>query len=96
MTEHPTLSWEAMQDSNVFYRRQQVYSIHGKLPNLGDCIVAGGRYGGPIGMNFTCIMVQCHVQTMSSSNAGQYQDDCAWTRHTRVRESSDSGVLAGG
>ncbi|KAA1472557.1 vacuolar assembling/sorting protein VPS16 [Dentipellis sp. KUC8613] len=50
MTDHPTASWEAMQDSNVFYRRQQVYTIHGKLPNLSDCFVAGCRYGGPIAL----------------------------------------------
>ena len=49
MTEHPTASWEAMQDGNVFYRRQQLYSIQGKLPNLEDYIVAGCRYGGPLG-----------------------------------------------
>ena len=51
MTEHPTLSWEAMQDGSVFYRRHQLYSIPGKLPgDLQDFIVAGCRYGGPIGM----------------------------------------------
>lgn len=48
--EHPTVSWEAMQDSTVFYRRQQLYSIQGKLPNLQDYIVAGCRYGGPLAM----------------------------------------------
>lgn len=47
--EHPTSTWEAMQDSTVFYRKQQLYSIPGKLPNLGDFIVAGCRYGGPLG-----------------------------------------------
>lgn len=49
MTEHPTASWEAMQDGMVLYRKQQLYSIQGKLPNLGDYIIAGCRYGGPIG-----------------------------------------------
>ncbi|TFY83531.1 hypothetical protein EWM64_g490 [Hericium alpestre] len=39
-----------MEDSNVFYRRQQLYTISGKLPNLGDCIVAGCRYSGPIAL----------------------------------------------
>ncbi|KZP18145.1 vacuolar protein sorting-associated protein 16 [Athelia psychrophila] len=50
MSEHPTTSWEAMQDGNVFYRRQQLYSIPGKLPNLEDYIIAGCRYGGPIAL----------------------------------------------
>lgn len=48
--DHPTASWEALQDGNVFYRRHQVYSIAGKLPDLGDFLIAGCRYGGPIGM----------------------------------------------
>jgi hypothetical protein len=47
--EHPTHSWEAMQDGQVFYRRQHVYDIAGKLPNLDDYIVAGARNGGPLG-----------------------------------------------
>ncbi|THH19130.1 hypothetical protein EW146_g1994 [Bondarzewia mesenterica] len=50
MTDHPTASWEAIQDGNVFYRRQQLYSIRGKLPNLADFIIAGCRYGGPIAL----------------------------------------------
>ncbi|KAL6303033.1 vacuolar protein sorting-associated protein 16 [Sparassis latifolia] len=50
MTDHPTASWEAMQDGNVFYKRHQIYSISGKLPNLGDFIIAGCRYGGPLAL----------------------------------------------
>ena len=50
MTEHPTASWEAMPDGTVFYKRQQLYSIQGKLPNLEDYIIAGCRFGGPLGM----------------------------------------------
>lgn len=49
MSEHPTTSWQAMQNGTVFYRRQQLYSILGKLPDLGDYIIAGCRYGGPLG-----------------------------------------------
>ncbi|KAG6816140.1 hypothetical protein H0H87_008375 [Tephrocybe sp. NHM501043] len=48
MPEHPTTTWEAIQDGNTFYRRQQLYSVTGKLPNLGDYVVAGCRHGGPI------------------------------------------------
>ncbi|KAJ3763166.1 Vps16, C-terminal region-domain-containing protein [Lentinula raphanica] len=50
MSEHPTTSWQAMQNGTVFYRRQQLYSIMGKLPDLGDYIIAGCRYGGPLAM----------------------------------------------
>ncbi|KAF7426120.1 hypothetical protein PC9H_008486 [Pleurotus ostreatus] len=50
MTAHPTASWSAMQDGNVFYRRQQLYSTSGKLPNLNEYIVAGCKYGGPLAM----------------------------------------------
>ena len=49
LVDHPTASWQAMQEGNVFYRRQQCYSIPGKLPELGDYIIAGCCYGGPIG-----------------------------------------------
>ncbi len=49
MAEHPTTSWQAMQDGNVFYRQQRLYTLDGKLPSLGDCIVAGCRNGGPFG-----------------------------------------------
>ena len=50
MTENPTTSWEAMQDGNVFYRRQQLYSVRGKFPAIGDYVIAGCRYGGPLGL----------------------------------------------
>jgi hypothetical protein len=50
MTENPTLSWEAMQDGKVFYRRQQLYSVRGKFPALDDHLVAGCRYAGPLGL----------------------------------------------
>ncbi|OBZ67332.1 Vacuolar protein sorting-associated protein 16 [Grifola frondosa] len=50
MADHPTVSWEAMQDGNVFYKRNQVYSISGKLPDLGDFSIAGCRYGGPLAL----------------------------------------------
>ena len=59
-TQHPTASWEAMQEGNVFYRRQQLYSVTGKLPNLGDYIMAGCRYGGPLGQLFYPIQVASH------------------------------------
>jgi hypothetical protein len=48
--EHPTTFWQPMQEGNVFYRRQQCYSIPGNLPDLNDYIIAGCKYGGPIGM----------------------------------------------
>lgn len=39
-----------MQDGKVFYRRQQLYMIQDKLPNIADFIVAGCRYGGPLAL----------------------------------------------
>ncbi|KAH7886829.1 Vps16, C-terminal region-domain-containing protein [Phlebopus sp. FC_14] len=49
-TQHPTVTWDAMPDGNVFYRRLQLYSIPGKLPDLDDFIIAGCRNGGPIAL----------------------------------------------
>jgi len=48
--EHPTATWDAMPDGNVFYRRLQLYSIPGKFPDLNDYIISGCRNGGPIGV----------------------------------------------
>ncbi|KIM47049.1 hypothetical protein M413DRAFT_440594 [Hebeloma cylindrosporum] len=39
-----------MQEGTFFYRRQQCYSIPGKLPELDDYVIAGCRYGGPIAL----------------------------------------------
>ena len=67
MVDHPTASWDAMQDGKVFYRRQQIYSIPGKLPRLDDFVVAGCKYGGPLGVfrsippqsGFACPLTPC-------------------------------------
>jgi hypothetical protein len=53
MSEHPTTSWQAMQGGSVFYRRQPLYSVNGKLRNLSDYILAGCKFGGPIGTSRT-------------------------------------------
>ncbi|CCL98206.1 uncharacterized protein FIBRA_00200 [Fibroporia radiculosa] len=50
MAEHPTATWQAMQDGTVFYKRHQLYSIPGKFPPLNDFVIAGCRYGGPIAL----------------------------------------------
>ena len=60
MDDHPTASWDAMQDGNVFYRREQIYSIPNKLPRLDDFVVAGCKHGGPLGM--VCSRVSVQVQ----------------------------------
>lgn len=49
VAEHPTASWQAMQDGSVFYRKTQLYNIQDKLPKLDEYVVAGCRFGGPIG-----------------------------------------------
>lgn len=48
--QHPSATWEAASNGSVFYRRQQLYMLHGKLPNLDDYLIAGCRNGGPIGV----------------------------------------------
>ncbi|KAJ7359364.1 vacuolar assembling/sorting protein VPS16 [Mycena albidolilacea] len=48
--ERPSSRWQIMQDGRTFYKRQQLYSIPGKLPNLSDYVVAGCLYGGPIAL----------------------------------------------
>ncbi|KAJ7021202.1 hypothetical protein C8F04DRAFT_1213879 [Mycena alexandri] len=46
-----------MQDGKTFHKRQQLYSIPGKLPNLSDYIVAGRQYGGPIAITKAQIQI---------------------------------------
>lgn len=58
--EHPTNTWEAMPEGNVFYRRLQLYSIPGKLPDLNDFVTAGCRNGGPIGTCAGCFAVMSY------------------------------------
>lgn len=58
MAEHPTTSWQAMQDGSVFYRQQRLYTLDGKLPSLGDCVVAGCRNGGPLGTCSHVLLIQ--------------------------------------
>ena len=60
MVDHPTSTWEAMQDGNAFYKRHQLYSIPGKLPELSNFIIAGCRYGGPIGALFDAYAAGTH------------------------------------
>lgn len=50
MMDHPTASWEPIQDGKAFYRRHQIYSVSGKLPHLDDFIIAGCRNGGPLAL----------------------------------------------
>ncbi|EJU02203.1 vacuolar protein sorting-associated protein 16 [Dacryopinax primogenitus] len=47
-TDHPTSTWEPMQDGTVFYRKQELYSMQWKVQDLSDFKVVGARYGGPL------------------------------------------------
>ncbi|KAG8959165.1 hypothetical protein FRC03_008376 [Tulasnella sp. 419] len=48
--QHPTVSWEPMLDGQVFYRKQQIYTMQWDIRNLSDYIIAGARYGGPFAL----------------------------------------------
>ncbi|EKM77345.1 hypothetical protein AGABI1DRAFT_77347 [Agaricus bisporus var. burnettii JB137-S8] len=94
MEEHPTTSWQAMQEGNVFYRRQRLYNVSGRLPDLSDYIIAGCRYGGPIAlMRDTSKIVTFNrsVPAMSKSQvqvyslAGEPVLSLSWDRAKIVR-----------
>jgi vacuolar protein sorting-associated protein 16 len=70
MAEHPTTSWQAMQDGNVFYRQQRLYTLDGKLPSIGDCIVAGCRNGGPFG----ALALACHHKEVHRGSTALMRD----------------------
>ncbi|KAK4687137.1 vacuolar protein sorting-associated protein 16, partial [Tremellales sp. Uapishka_1] len=44
----PTSTWDTIQD--VFYRKEEVYSMLWKIPDLSDYLIAGGKNGGPIAL----------------------------------------------
>ncbi|KAJ7276065.1 Vps16, C-terminal region-domain-containing protein [Mycena haematopus] len=73
MTERPSSRWQIMQDGKTFYKRQQLYSIPGKLPNLSDYIVAGCRHGGPIALmrDHTKLIANNKAQIQIYSPAGE-------------------------
>ncbi|KIJ36797.1 hypothetical protein M422DRAFT_179088, partial [Sphaerobolus stellatus SS14] len=48
--EHPTASWEPIQDGTAFYRKHSVYQMQWQYLDVSDYIVAGARYGGPLAM----------------------------------------------
>lgn len=48
--QHPSATWEAVSNGIVFYKRQQLYTLPGKLPNIADYLIAGCKNGGPIAL----------------------------------------------
>lgn len=49
LVDHPTATWEPLQDGQVFYSRKNVYSMQWTVGDLSNYIVAGARFGGPVG-----------------------------------------------
>lgn len=93
MAEHPTTSWQAMQDGNAFYRQQRLYTLDGKLPSLGDCIVAGCRNGGPLGtLALACHHKEVHWR-INSAHEGYKKNDCYWAYNTYILKVTNSCVL---
>ena len=43
----PPIRWDTIQ--NVFYRKDEVYTMDWKIPDLSDYLVAVSKNGGPIG-----------------------------------------------
>jgi len=97
VVEHPTTTWEAMPEGNVFYRRLQLYSIPGKLPDLGDFIIAGCQNGGPIGactrlkQAFDVRADSAHLPC--SAHARYVKDNRYQSRWPSFLEVSDSSIF---
>ncbi|KAG9046907.1 hypothetical protein FS842_000766 [Serendipita sp. 407] len=65
LVEHPTTSWEALNNGAVFYSRRHLYQMQWNLSSVGGgsdlsgYIVAGARFGGPVGRTtFTKPVIQ--------------------------------------
>jgi hypothetical protein len=82
---HPTTTWEAMQDGNTFYSKQQVYLMQWQgLLDLSDYIVSMAGHGGPIGeQSTTRIQNEIH-EVMCSNNKGHFKVDSGQTYFERV------------
>ncbi|KAG8824734.1 hypothetical protein FRC17_009032 [Serendipita sp. 399] len=55
LVDHPTTSWEALNNGAVFYSRRHLYQLQWNLSSMGGggsdlsgYIVAGARFGGPV------------------------------------------------
>ncbi|KAK8870008.1 hypothetical protein IAR55_000578 [Kwoniella newhampshirensis] len=48
LTQSPTATWDTIQ--NVFYRKEEVYTMSWRIPDLSDYIVTAAKNGGPIAM----------------------------------------------
>lgn len=48
-------SWDTIQD--VFYRKDEIYTLEWKISDLSDYIVTSARNGGPIGEPFVNLFV---------------------------------------
>ncbi|WRT66892.1 uncharacterized protein IL334_003855 [Kwoniella shivajii] len=44
----PTATWDTIQD--VFYRKEEIYTMSWRIPDLSEYIIAVGKNGGPIAM----------------------------------------------
>lgn len=64
--QHPSATWEAVSNGIVFYKRQQLYTLPGKLPNIADYVIAGCKNGGPIGM---CLIQLSRIRRMRGALA---------------------------
>ena len=42
-----TYRWDTIQ--NIFYRKDEVYNMSWRIPDLSDYLFAGAKNGGPIG-----------------------------------------------
>jgi vacuolar protein sorting-associated protein 16 len=55
LAEHPTVTWEALNDGAVFYSKKHVYQMQWILSSAGGgsdlsgYIVAAAKFGGPVG-----------------------------------------------
>ena len=80
----------------MFYRRHQVYSIAGKLPDLGDFLIAGCRYGGPIGMFATPPRgLMSDVGSIHCSlDARHYENDSSRSGYTCILEGPNTRILS--
>jgi hypothetical protein len=96
LVEHPTTSWEAMNDGAVFYSKKHLYQMQWNLGlgggggDLAGYIVAAAKLGGPMGPCFQ-VETPSALTNNCSNHERQFETSSSWTND--VHQTGDTSVL---
>lgn len=74
----PPCRWDTIQ--NVFYRKDEVYAMSWRIPDLSDYLIAGAKHGGPIGASMRWVRTRDDALWI----AGSLQSTKIWSRRAEL------------